>query len=210
MSVRVTTLVLWLLTAGASLLASARMPARVPVHWGLDGQPDRWGSRWELLLLGPCLLLLVGGLHWALDRKDPVKRPGDDEGPQRQVLKLVMGLLASIHVVLLAHVGGLLGDLLGSMSLGLAVFWMLMGNVMGRVRPNATTGIRTPWTFKSPEIWRRTHRLAGQLMVLAGVLGLLGALALPGPAALMLLLSLVMVSALGPVAYSYALWKKAG
>lgn len=210
MSVRVTTLVLWLLTAGASLLASTRMPARVPVHWGLDGQPDRWGSRWELLLLGPCLLLLVGGLHWVLDRKDPIKRPGDDEGPQRQVLKLVMGLLASIHVVLLAHVGGLLGDLLGSMSLGLALFWMLMGNVMGRVRPNATTGIRTPWTFKSPEIWRRTHRLAGQLMVLAGVLGLLGALALPGPAALMLLLSLVMVSALGPVAYSYALWKKAG
>jgi len=210
MSVRWTALTLWLVTVGASAAALPRLPATVPVHWGLDGQPDRWGSRWELLLLGPGLLLLVGGLAWAMDRKDPIKNPEDNDGPRLQVLGLAMALLAFLHVVVLAHVGGLLGDLLQSLGLGLAFFWMLMGNVMGRVRPNATTGIRTPWTFKSPEIWRRTHRLAGRLMFFAGLLGALGGLVLPGPALLVTLLGLVLISTLGPAVYSYLLWKKEG
>ncbi len=29
------------------------MPARVPVHFGLSGQPDRWGPAWMNALLLP-------------------------------------------------------------------------------------------------------------------------------------------------------------
>jgi uncharacterized membrane protein len=119
-----------------------------------------------------------------------------------------MGMIAFFHGTILAHVGGLLGDPFRSMSVGFSLSWLLMGNILGKVRPNATTGIRTPWTYRSPEVWRRTHRLAGRLMVLAGVLGLLGALLLPGMLALWLVVGLVLVSALGPAAYSYLLWRK--
>ena len=81
MSTRRTRGLLWLFTAASSAVAAPWLPARVPVHWGLDGQPDRWGSRWELLLLGPGMLLLVMALLRAVDGADPIERPGDDQGP---------------------------------------------------------------------------------------------------------------------------------
>lgn len=33
------------------LIAPSVLPDRVPLHFGVDGQPDRWGSPWELLLV---------------------------------------------------------------------------------------------------------------------------------------------------------------
>lgn len=196
---------MWVVTVAASAVIGPTLPAKVPVHWGLDGQPDRWGSKWELLLLGPVVLAVVAGLSWFLDRRDTVKRPGDNEEPRRQVLALAMALLAFLHVMLLVHVGGAVRDLFAGLGAGLSVFWALMGNLMGRVRPNGTTGIRTPWTLRSPEIWRRTHRFAGHLMVLAGVLGALGSLLLPGVFLLPLVVGLILVSGLGPVLYSFLL-----
>ena len=38
-------------------LISPRLPNSVPVHWGIDGAPDRFGSRFEALFL-PTLLCL--------------------------------------------------------------------------------------------------------------------------------------------------------
>lgn len=207
MTMRVLKVGLWLETVAVSAAAYGRLPAVVPVHWGLDGEPDRWGSRWELLLLGPALVALVSGLQAALDRRDK-ERAADERGAQGAVLLLALGLVAFLHTVLLGHAAGWLRDLMQALTLGLSFAWVLMGNVMGRVRPNRTVGMRTPWVFRSPEVWRRTHRLAGGLMVLAGGLGLLGALGLPGPAALGLLVGLLLVSTLGPAAYSYVLWRR--
>jgi uncharacterized membrane protein len=40
------------------------LPDQVPVHFGLDGAPDRWGSRGELLVLAAVIVVLVGGMSW--------------------------------------------------------------------------------------------------------------------------------------------------
>ena len=45
-----------------SLLLLPLLPERIPAHYNLYGQVDRWGSRLEVLLLPLCCL--VGGLIW--------------------------------------------------------------------------------------------------------------------------------------------------
>ena len=40
------------------------LPDQVPVHFGLDGAPDRWGARGELLVLAAVIVVLVGGMSW--------------------------------------------------------------------------------------------------------------------------------------------------
>ena len=45
-----------------SLLLCPLLPERIPAHYNLYGQVDRWGSRMEVLLLPLCCL--VGGLIW--------------------------------------------------------------------------------------------------------------------------------------------------
>ena len=38
-----------------------RLPERVPVHWGMNGTPDGWGSPAMVVFLLPFILLLI---HW--------------------------------------------------------------------------------------------------------------------------------------------------
>lgn len=49
------------------------LPDRVPVHGDLGGVTDRWGSRWELLIVTLLAAALAGGacivLAWGLERR---------------------------------------------------------------------------------------------------------------------------------------------
>jgi hypothetical protein len=54
--------------------------------------------------------------------------------------------------------------------LGAAVLFMVIGNLMGKIRPNWFVGVRTPWTLSSKKSWNKTHRLAGWLFMLMGAL----------------------------------------
>jgi uncharacterized membrane protein len=50
----------------------------------------------------------------------------------------------------------------------------VLGNWMGKLTQNFYCGIRTPWTIADADVWNRTHRLAGPLIMLAGVISLAG------------------------------------
>lgn len=50
------------------------------------------------------------------------------------------------------------------------VLFMVIGNVMGKLRPNHVVGFRTPWTLANERVWDQTHRFGGKLFVLGGIL----------------------------------------
>ncbi len=54
------------------------------------------------------------------------------------------------------------------------------GNYMPKSRSNTSTGIQTRWTMKSENVWIKTHRLAGRLFILCGVLMMISAYILSG------------------------------
>ena len=47
--------------------------------------------------------------------------------------------------------------------------FILLGNYMSKNHQNYTVGIKLPWTLNSEENWNRTHRMAGKLWILAGL-----------------------------------------
>lgn len=197
------------LTAAAALALWPLLPARIPMHWNIDGAVDGWGPRHSVLYI-PLLQLALCALMALLPRIDPLRRSytrflGAYQGTR---LALALFLCAMEGTVLLAAfypvgpwaaraVCGCEGALL-----------CVTGNLMPKFRHNYFCGIRTPWTLADPECWRRTHRLAGPLWFWGG-LALAGAcLFLPmrplaaAAAAGGLLLALV------PAAASYRIYKK--
>ena len=52
---------------------------------------------------------------------------------------------------------------------------IVIGNYLPKTRRNYTIGIRITWTLENDENWRKTHRLAGKIWVLGGLLLLLNA-----------------------------------
>ena len=67
---------MWLLALLPLVLVAvfyARLPDQVPMHWGFDGEIDRYGSKNELWLMG-ALGPLFALLFQFLPRLDPKKR----------------------------------------------------------------------------------------------------------------------------------------
>jgi uncharacterized membrane protein len=52
-------------------------------------------------------------------------------------------------------------------QIGVSSLFLVIGNLMAKLRPNHFIGIRVPWTLRSREVWMKTHRLAGRLLVAA-------------------------------------------
>ncbi|MGZ6126072.1 MAG: SdpI family protein, partial [Myxococcales bacterium] len=175
-----------------------------------------YGSRLEMLLLGPVLLAAIWGLCELLPRidprlaapRDPEKTEAEREGALQTALALVIALLALMHGLIIAQSLGLLKEPPRALAVLMAGFLILFGNFIGRLRPSWFVGIRTPWTLSSDAVWRRTHRLAGRLMVPAGLLVLLLALTLPASGAFTAAIVLLLAAVLAPAVLSFFYWRK--
>lgn len=69
-------------------------------------------------------------------------------------------------------------------------------------------GVRSPWTLSSELSWTKTHRLAGWLFVILGLLLLINAAFWEPQRAFGIMIGGVIVCALVPYVYSYFVWKK--
>jgi len=68
-------------------------------------------------------------------------------------------------------------DTVKALIVGMMLFFMLLGNVLGKVQRNFFVGVRTPWTLASERVWTETHRLAAWLFAGTGLLGMISVLA---------------------------------
>ena len=145
------------------------LPARVPMHWNFRGQVDGWSAKMPLVFLIPFTALGITVLLRVLPRFDPrLRRTSGDESRMPAILPIVriatLGLLDTIFLVQIATSLG--RNVPGGRIIitSVLVFFIILGNYLGTVRPNYFVGIRTPWTLENPETWRATHRLGGRLM----------------------------------------------
>lgn len=206
-------LLLTLLAFASALLVWGRradwLPERVPVHWGISGEPDGWVKRDGALmhlLLGPCVMLAMLGLWQLLPWLSPAQFKIE---PFRATYDYLMGLLVGMfgyfHVVIVLAATGHLTAVDRWIVGGVLLLFAGMGNVLGKVQRNFWVGVRTPWTLANETVWIRTHRLAAWLFVAAGVIGLVLLLVGVHP---LIAMSGVFVAALVPVVYSLVLYKR--
>ena len=78
---------------------------------------------------------------------------------------------------------------------------------MPKFKHNYFIGIRTPHTLANETVWYMTHRFAGKLWFIGGILMALTAF-LPGQIKLLLFLALAVLLAILPFFYSLCAYKK--
>lgn len=200
----------WALIAGMFLLAAVSWswaPERIPVHWNVAGQVDRYGGKVEGLLMPPVLALGIYLLLLLMPRIDPGRKNyalfSSAYGTIRvSVLALLAGLYGLTHLLLRGHAV----DVATVAPLAIGVLLVVIGNLMGKIRPNWFVGIRTPWTLSSKEAWVKTHRLGGWLFVAAG-LGLMLTSILRAPWAAAACVGLLLIFVVVTYVYSYLAWR---
>lgn len=162
----------------ASAWAWPQAPAQLPVHWGLDGAPDRWGLKAVALLVHPTVGAALSALFAAAPAVMP-KRGRLERSGRAYALAWVgiVLLLALVHGVGVASALGVRVDTPRVMGVGTGLLVALLGDLMGKVRFNYVFGVRTPWTLADERVWDRTHRAVGPWFVAWGAVIALSSLA---------------------------------
>ncbi len=208
---------LWLTNAvvlaimvGFSAWAWQQLPATasIPVHWNMAGEPDRYGGKFEGLLLLPLVAAGVVLIFNSVRYIDPLRANIERSGQAYRA-----SLLGVLFLLLVIHIGAVLNAVGYAVNLGLltapavGIMFIVMGNYLGKIRRNYMFGVRTPWTLTSELAWNKTHRLTGKLFVAAGFLILIACIW--GP---IVAFYTMMISILGTVAfaflYSYWIWRQ--
>lgn len=87
------------------------------------------------------------------------------------------------------------------------IFFTVLGNYLPKCKQSFTTGIKIKWTLANEENWYATHRLAGKLWTVCGLL-VMACTFLPMPWCFVVMFPLMLLSCVIPVVYSYRYYQK--
>lgn len=202
----------WAVIATMFILAAVVWPSapdRIPVQWGLSGEPDRYGGKIEGLLLLPLVTLGAYLLMLFVPRLDPRRDNYILFQGAYGVLRIsVVVFLALVYGLILLWVRGIELDVAVVVPILVGTLLVVMGNLLGKIRPNWFVGVKTPWTLSSRRSWVKTHRMAGWTFVLLGLAFVV--LGLAGPTGQAWALTTLVVAPVGSVlwliVYSYLAW----
>ena len=181
-----------------------RLPDQIATHFGQGNVPDGWSSKPMAVFGLPLILVALHLFCIFITLNDPKKK-----NIGRKILPIIFWMIPIISLLVNSATYGIaLGlkiDIELIVSLLLGLLFIIFGNYMSKIRQNYTVGIRLPWTLRSEDNWDKTHRLAGKLWIVGGVLVLFNVfLKWTG-----FLIGILLVIVFVPMVYSYALYWKA-
>lgn len=181
---------------------------RVPVHWDVAGEVDRYGNKAEMILIPFLLPLLTYVLFSVIPMIDPKKKL-QAMGNKYYQLKFVITAITSVLAMFIIYATKTGASAkIDYIFIILGILYLVLGNYFKTIKPNYFIGIKTPWTLNDEDNWRETHRLGGKLWFIGGLI--IVVLSLFGSEIWMerLFIIITLVITVIPVTYSYLLFKR--
>lgn len=197
--------IIMLLPVLVGLILWNKLPEQVPTHFNTAGEVDGWSSRGFAVFGLPAILM---GLHWLCVLGSLLGDP-KAENLQGKVFTLVLWICPIISVLMMGLVYctalGMNMNVQIVLPLLIGLLMVIIGNWLPKCRQTYTLGIKLPWTLASEDNWNRTHRFAGPIWVVSGMVIMVCGLI--GGAFLWVLPVAFVVMILAPTVYSYLLFK---
>ena len=198
----ITSLVI-LLPVLAGVILWNQLPEQMPTHWNTSGEVDGWSSKLFAVFGLPLILLAAQWLCVLGTLADPKK-----ENHPQKIFQLVLWIIPVLSVVLHAFTYAVaLGNEVPIeviMPVLIGLLFAIIGNYMPKCKQNYTIGIKIPWTLNSEENWNRTHRFAGFLWTLCGIVIMLTGFF----GGFWIFFGVTLFMVIVPVIYSYILYRK--
>ena len=189
-----------------------QLPPTIPTHFDINGAPDKFGARNEIIV-GPLITTVVGILMYFIllniHRIDPKKKyTATTAGVLSKIAVITLLLLCGVSMMMCYS--ALRGKIEGLPLLfcGLSLFFAYMGNLMHSIKPNYFAGFRVPWALENEENWRKTHQLASKIWFAGGVVLAIVSLLLTIKILLFVFMGAVLIMTIIPALYSYNLYRQ--
>jgi len=157
-----------LLPVIAGLILWNRLPDTIATHFGVGNVPNGWSSKAFTVFGLPGIML---GLYWlcVLGTNADPKRDRINPKMMRFVLWIIPVIACVTSALVYANALGYEANVERIMIILIGVLMIVIGNYLPKCRQSYTMGIKLPWTLESEDNWNRTHRMAGKLWVICGV-----------------------------------------
>lgn len=162
------------------------LPDKVPMHFDLFGQIDRWGSKYELFVI-VALTLICLVLLYSLVYKSEIKLEKDyldadkRKELQRQVnILLYSGIGFEVLMTFFIVFSGLKSvqteetinskeNILQSFGILSGSILIILGILLFFIKKNSVIGIRTKWSLKNELTWKYSQRYSAVVFLIAGL-----------------------------------------
>lgn len=186
-----------------------KLPDEIPIHWNVAGEVDGYTGKPFFVFGFPLLILALHLICIFADKKVGVKNTGTSRSPK--VEKLVLWICPA---VLWFCCGLTYCTVLGKeysinmvMSVFMGLLFCVIGNYMPKCPQSRTVGIKVKWALEDEENWNKTHRLAGVVWFISGLLIVVSGF-LPQAVSVTVMFLIMTVAVIIPVVYSYLLSRK--
>lgn len=189
-------------------------PDRIPAHYNIRGEVDRWGSKYEFLIM-PVINLFFGIFMAWLARFEGKKGREMNERIVAIMNNFILIMFNAIWVGFMwkavdsRSAGSNLGDLAtkGIMML-LMLSFIPLGNIMPKAQRNSLFGLRTKWSMANDHCWQQSQRLGGYIMVGTGILGVILTAVFPAQLGSYVMLGLIIAMVVVCIWASYRIYQK--
>lgn len=196
------TAIVILIPLAAGLLWWDRLPDDVAVHFSAGGIPDKWVHKgWAVFGL-PLFILAAHVFCVFMSMNDP-KKQNIGEKIYNIVLWICPACSMLGGLIIYTYSLGLPFPVYSAAQMAIGIVIIIIGNFLPKSHLNYTVGIKLPWTMSDSENWNNTHRFAGKVWIIGGLL--LATTAFFNLAAVSLALMVLIV--LLPLVYSFVYHK---
>jgi len=194
----------------------SKLPFTVPVHLNANMVIDGWGSKYTILIFSAFPILF----------NISIKYFGGKVSKNIRVENILFPVISVffIAVTWFVYLIGLQFDAPAGVPLNfpmnlviglpLGLLMIILSNYMGVIKYNRYLGVRTPWTLKNEEVWKKTHRISGYTGVVGGIIicifSVLSYFLNNNLLVIIGVLVGVFFIAIIPMIYSYIIYKKLG
>jgi uncharacterized membrane protein len=189
-------LCLVLIGFAATALCFSHLPDSIPMRWDLRGQPSIYMPRWLAAWIMPLTAATV--TLWLIRQLTPKRT-------NTILINAATGLMCYFSAVSLFSAMHPTESPAPYFFMGIGVFLMVVGNILGKLTWDYFVGLRTYWTVDDPHVWERTHRASAPVYVLGGAAIVIASLAHASP---LVPLALLLATGLYPMLHSYIIWHR--
>lgn len=196
----------------ATLAAMFCLPDKIPAHYGIDGKVDRWGSKYEALII-PIIIVAFGIVMLTAAK---ISSKNERSGKNNEGLTLITGIccLALFDImdlyflfagfVSITDLSDIPIDIESLTVIALGIVFIIIGNYAPKAKLNSLIGFRTPRTMKNETTWKKCNRFFGITFMATGVIQIVGAaLIFRGFGSIFFMLVLIVAEVIVNMIYSY-------
>ncbi|WP_053969726.1 SdpI family protein [Mangrovimonas sp. ST2L15] len=184
------------------------LPQRVPMHYNIKGEIDRYGDKSELLIIPfimPVLIYIVFLVVPKIDPKNKLQQMGNKFQTIKVLLTTFMSVLA-LYIIYSTKNASLSNP--NYILLLIGVLYVILGNYFKTIKANYFIGIKTPWTLENETVWKDTHKLGGKLWFAGGLVIILGCLIFNQKTNFIFFMIITAIITIIPIVYSYQRFKQ--